>query len=236
MTQVSIMILVHAFHAIMSTRARTLFAGFLLVAVIAAGSNLAVRPEWVQARVLGAPVDPLSTEGVNLTVAVPEQSSTLEYGSQAEVFRFSLSSDAAYTLRYLTLAVNESGLKLSAKAEDWKIYEVKNGQVDFSAAVGYGEQWSETFLKMRLQSGASVGYSRGSGKQTFALVTSVLKDPAVGGTSEAPWLEVSIPNVLPSGLDWAFVPGVVTVPWMDVSAPFASAQVHGLPIPDERRS
>jgi hypothetical protein len=216
----------------MSIRARTLLAGFMLVALVVAGSNLAVRPQLFEGVLWNAPLDPASAEAVNLRVSLPKQSSALEYSTQAEVFRFTLTADEDFTLRYLTVAVRSAGLTLSTKAQDWKVYAVHDGRPDFSQPVAYGEEWSDTFLKLRFSSSASLGAFGMRGENTFALVTSVFKK---SGSTNAPWLTATVPTVLPTELDWAFVPGQSHTPWMDITGAFDSSEVHGLPTEETTR-
>lgn len=201
----------------------------MLVALVAAGSNLAVRPQLFEGVLWKAALDPNTAEAVNLTVTLPKQSEALEYSTQAEVFRFTISADEAYTLRYATVAVRSFGLTLSAEPQDWKVYVVRDGRPDFSTPVGYGEEWSEAFLKLRFSSSASLGYFGAQGANTFVLVTGVLKN------ADAAWLTASVPSVLPAAFEWAFVPGQVQTPWMNVTGAFDSSTVRGLPTADKTR-
>jgi len=205
---------------------RTIFFAVLTVAFVALGSNGIVRADFFKSSVVEVPVDPNSAAAVSLTALVPTQKSSIEYSTQAELFRFTLSAKSEYTLRYATLAVGSKGLILPAKAQDWKVYAVQNGRVDFSKPVGYGEQWSDSLLRLRFSSASSVGTFGEAGEATFALVTSVLRDGAFSG---APSLSVNLPIALPAGMDWAFVPGHVNSTWMDVQNPFGFADVLGLP-------
>lgn len=215
----------------MDIRARTLFASFALVALIVLSANALARPALLQGFLFGVPGDPLSAEAIDLHFSVPTQSHGIEYGSQAEVFRFSLEAEEAYTLRYLTVAVRHAGLTLSDRAEDWKLYEVHNGQIDFSAPVGYGESFDDVYLKLRFESTPSVGYWGSKGEDTFALVASVLN----GSEGSEPWLTVSAPTLLPDGFDWAFVAGKHSEAWMGVGATYHSAEVSGLPTEEYKR-
>lgn len=209
----------------MTPRSRTLFASFMLVALVAVGSNWAARPAFFEGFLWDAPLDPSTAEAVNLAVQVPAQSTSLEYSTQAEIFRFSLVAEKEFTLRYLTVNIRSAGLSLSEKAQDWKVYALKDGRPDFSQLVGYGEQWEESFLRLRFSSSPSLGYFGQAGKNTFALVTPVLK---MNG-AEAPWLSVSVPALLPEALRWSFVADHEETPWIDVTGSFDASAVSGLP-------
>lgn len=204
----------------------------MLVALVVAGSNLAVRPQLFEGVLWNAPLDPASAEAVNLRVSLPRQSNALEYSTQAEVFRFTLTADEDFTLRYLTVAVRSADLTLSTKAQDWKVYPVRDGRPDFSQPVAYGEQMSDTFLKLRFSSSASLGYFGLRGENTFALVTSVFKE---SGSTDAPWLTASLPTILPTEFSWAFVSGQIQTPWMNITGAFDSTVVHSLPTADTTR-
>ena len=214
----------------MSSRLRALFVGFLLLGLLVLGSNLAVRPELVQGFLLGAAPKLGSAEALALTVNLPKQSAALEYGTQAEVLRFSVEAEEDFSLRYLTLAVRSQGLILPSAARDWKVYLVKDGRVDFASEVGYGESFDGTFLKLRLSHSPAVAYWGNRGKQEFALVTGVLKEG-----EEAGWLGASFPAVSPEGFGWAFAAGQHEEPWMNVASAFDSTAVKGLPTMEVRR-
>lgn len=213
-------------HAAMTIRSRTLLASVLLVALIAAVSNVFMRPELVQGFLWQSNAPELaSVDPSFLKISLPQQSGKIEYGSQAEVARFTLSAEESYTLRYLTVEVVSDGLQMPGEPQEWRLYRVEEGRVDFNAMVGYGEAWSESFLKVRLYSTGSVAHFGEAGSSTFALVTSILKDE----TGVLPTLQTELPSALPEGFDWAFVPGTVERPWMNVETTMGSEKIFGLP-------
>jgi hypothetical protein len=217
----------------MTTRSRTLLVSFLLISLISFGANYAVRPAVFEGYLWQAPLDPQTAEAVNLSVQFPSQKEDLEYSTQAEVLRFTLTADEEFTLRYLTILIESAGLDLPSKASDWKVYPVKNGRPDFSQEVGYGEQWKENYLRLRFSSSAALGYFGQEGENTFALVTSVFK---TSESTEVPWLSTRFPRLLPEGMDWEFLPLKVVSPWMDVQEHFVISDVKSLPTESQMKS
>ena len=160
---------------------------------------------------------------VGLTVEVPEQSDTLSYSSQAEVFRFTLQSDGPFTLRYLTLAVSGQGLK---PVTGWTVYPLKNKQADFANPVGSAQSYADGLLRLRFSSSASAAYIVDPGEHTFVLVASVLKDPV---STVSPELSIGFAENLLKEWDWAWLPGKHTEAWLEVQNALGSDSVGGLP-------
>jgi hypothetical protein len=148
---------------------------------------------------------------VGLSVRSSEQAETLSYSSQAEVFRFVLDSEGPYTLRYLTLTVESQGLKPMDK---WTVYRVVDGEVDFTKPVAMSERRDGQLLRLRFASSASAGFFADPGKNTFVLVTSVLKDSSSEGGAS---LTLGFPNApLDKEWDWAWLPGHHSGAWLEV--------------------
>ena len=119
-----------------------IIAAIIIVALIMLVATLEPQVAEVETSVLGFDQNHVFTvEETQLKVIVPMQDEFLEYSSNAEVYQFSLSAETPYTLRYLTFAVDYTGLQKSAidHASSWKIYQVNNGAIDYSKTLGFGE-------------------------------------------------------------------------------------------------
>ncbi len=226
------MFAVHAtLHENMPKRALFPLAAVFLVLGIFLWSNLLKPSPWAQniaaqqtqTNVLAVPSGEVdSAAEVGLTVEIPKQSDTLSFSTQAEVLRFSLHADGPYTLRYLAVQVEAIGLK---PISDWTVYEVRNGQIDFTKSVGYSEGTVDGFLRLRFFSSRSAAYLGKAGDQGFALVASVLKEPGAEKVS----LSVSMPSELPTEVDWAWLPGSHGETWLSVGESLAASDILGLP-------
>ena len=215
----------------MSKRALYPISAAFLVLGIFLWSNLLKPSPWIgdipvaspETNVLAATENPVDTAAeVGLTVKIPKQSDTLSFSTQAEVLRFSLRAEGPYTLRYLTMQIEASGLK---PIPDWTVYKMKGGQIDFSESVGYGETQIDGFVRLRLFSSRSAAYLGESGEQEFAVLASVLKDPA----APAATVSLSLPQELPPETDWAWLPGSHGETWLSVGESLGAADVLGLP-------
>lgn len=160
---------------------------------------------------------------VNLTAMVPEQSETLSYSSQAEVFRFTLQSEGPYTLRYLTLTAQTTGLK---PIQEWTVYPVENGEADFEKPVAVSEQYHGDLVRFRFSSSAAAGYLAQPGENNFVVVASILKDPA---SSKAPELSIGFPDQLTHEWNWAWLPGHHSESWLQLGESLGAEEVFGLP-------
>ena len=217
-------------HAMSKRALYPTLAAFLVLGIFL-WSNLLKPSSWIgdipvaspETNVLAATENPVDTAAeVGLTVKIPKQSDTLSFSTQAEVLRFTLRADGPYTLRYLTVEVETSGLK---PITDWTVYKVKNGQIDFSESVGYGESPVNNFVRLRLFSSRSAAYLGAEGEQEFAVLASVLKDPA----APAATVSLSLPQELPLETDWAWLPGNHGETWLSVGESVGAADVLGLP-------
>lgn len=160
---------------------------------------------------------------VALTVRIPEQSETLSFSSQAEVFRFTLESAGAYTLRYLTLHAYPEGLK---PIEEWTIYEEIDGEIDFSSPVASSEKFEANLLRFRFFSSPSAGYIAESGTQTFVVYAAVLNDQ---NSDQAPKLTITFPQNLEKEWDFAWLPGRKNEAWLKLTESLGLAEINSLP-------
>jgi len=166
----------------------------------------------------------------SITVSTAEQSATISYGTQAEVYRFSVDSDSSYTLRYLTMSVKSSGLDLSATPMDWKLYKVTGDKIDFLSQVGYGEKFVDEDLRFRMflsTETTSSGFLGVPGKATFAVVSSVLKNPSAGKSDV--FLRAHLGHGSSKEMGWAFKFGHDNRSWMKVDSILDSSRINGLP-------
>ncbi|QQR54501.1 hypothetical protein IPG41_04865 [Candidatus Peregrinibacteria bacterium] len=194
-----------------STLKHLLLAVLLVVLTVVTGP-LVPKAQQVNSLAIGEelgvlPMDP------ELRVILPEKRGSIQMSSQSEVLFFDLDSEGPYTLRYLTIFVESEGLVLPNKWGDWKLYTVADGRVNYGEQVGYAEVFKDGFLRLRVHSTPAAGYW-GEGEAQFALVAPIYKIAGAEKTS----LGLSFPTLLPEGLDWEFVAGHETGPWMDVEA------------------
>lgn len=164
-----------------------------------------------------------SAAEVGLSAKILEQSETLSYSSQAEVFRFSLDANGPYTLRYLTLNVFPEGLK---PIMTWTVYPVKDDAVDFEDPVAVSEKYHGNLVRFRFSSSASAAYLGEPGEQEFAVVTSVLKDSS---SEMEPRLTIGFPESLTTDWNWAWLPGQHSEAWLQLGESLGAEQVTGLP-------
>lgn len=164
-----------------------------------------------------------SAAEVGLTAVIPQQSETLSYSSQAEVFRFTLKSDGPYTLRYLTLNAYAEGLK---PITSWTIYSLNGEEVDFENPVAVSEQVKDNLLRFRFSSSASAAYLVDPGINDFLVVASVLKDSSSGIEPE---LTIGFPETLSKEWDWAWLPGHHGEAWLQLGESLGAEEVAGLP-------
>ena len=194
----------------MNATHKHLVLAVLLVVLTVVSAPLIPQNQQVDVLAVGAELGEVPSDP-QLSLSLPEQSTKLQVSSQSEVLFFDLESEGPYTVRYLTLAVESEGVSLPAKSSDWAVYSAENGRVDYSQKVGYGEQFSNGLLRLRLSSTPAAGYL-GEGEDDFALVAPLFKD----GATEA-MLRLTFPKFLPEEGGWEFVTGHHQEPWMDLA-------------------
>lgn len=210
----------------MNTPVKHLVLAVLLVVLAVVSGPLIPHSKVTEVSILGVgealgtfPTDP------QLSLTIPKQSSELAISSQSEVLFFDLDSEAVYTLRYMTLAVDSEGLVLPSKLSEWKVFHVEDGLVNYKEAVGYAEQMNGGLLRLRLYSNPAAGYS-GEGAESFALVAPLYKTG-----EETASLRLTFPKFLPEEFGWEFIAGQHSEPWMDLSSDeiLKTEQLKGLP-------
>ncbi len=160
---------------------------------------------------------------VNLTASVPEQSETLSYSSQAEVFEFALSSEGPFTLRYLTLSAQAQGLKTIT---GWTIYPIVNGEINYQEPAAVSETYHDNLVRFRFSSSAASAYLVQPGENHFIVVASILKDPAA---TVAPELTIGFPDTLNDDWNWAWLPGHHDEAWLQLGEGLGAEEVSGMP-------
>lgn len=185
---------------------------------------------------------------VALSVTWPKQSMALSYGSQADLFRFALEAEGPYTLRYLTFHMKTQGLNLG---EEWTLYEVRDGQVDFSHSVGESERVVDLgeegqTVRLRLFSSKAAGFLGKEGKMEFVVVGRVLREPttdeanftdgavvadgeAAPTAGEPVLMEIWFPTELSPELHWAWLPGEHAEAWITVQESLSLEALAKLP-------
>jgi hypothetical protein len=189
---------------------------------------MAEGPEDVNLRVV--------LEGREERVAVGDEqegASTMKFGSVVDVFRFKIYADYEYALRYITFRVDSEGLNLwkLQDADNWAVYLVENGEVDYSEEVGFGEIFNMGYVKMRfyLPENKYMAFEGERGETEFALVSNVIRDEwaaTENGEPVNPYLKISIPGDNPDS--WAWAVGRQSTSWMSVDEKFGSEYVKGL--------
>ncbi|MBT4384976.1 hypothetical protein HOD30_04495 [Candidatus Peregrinibacteria bacterium] len=136
----------------------------------------------------------------------------LRFGSQSEVYEFTLKGDAPYTLRYLTIGIEAFGLqKVHLESPQyWTVYELEKGATDYKNAVGRGEAFKDGELRVRMFSDYERPYLAEKGRTTFILVGTVLKDPNI---EEDANLNIFMPESS-QVFDWAWLPGHLESSWL----------------------
>lgn len=113
-----------------------------------------------------------------ISVETVTGNTNLTYGTESEVYRFKIDATQAFTIRYLTFQFSHSGLDWTKfdSTEDWKMYEVVNDEIDYSAQVGEGSELSDNgILKMKMFSAGKRDVGFVGEKNTFVLVTDIIK-------------------------------------------------------------
>lgn len=206
-----------------------IIAAVIIVALIILVATFEPQELEVETSILGFDQsDVFTVEETNLRLSVPMQDDFLEYSSNSEVYRFSLEADTPYTLRYLTFAVDYSGLQESAigHASSWKIYAINEGIVDYSDTLGFGESMDGGLMRVRMLSNRSAGYAGAAGVSDFALTTTALRDFYAEDNVK---MVISMPTDLSAKWDWAWVPGIYLDAWMGLDDSFGIEFVDGLP-------
>lgn len=157
----------------------------LAIILIARGiSSETFMPSNLQASILN------SSNTISDTLKIEDQKILdLNFGSMVEVYRFTLSMSEAYTLRYLNFEVNTQDIQV----EDWAVYEVTNGVIDYNTKVGQSEEYNLGKLKLRFFSKRSYGYF-GEGRQEFALTAKIKRigeNPSlqIKASDEVDWIK-----------------------------------------------
>lgn len=136
----------------------------------------------------------------------------IRYGTQAELYRFSLKASGPYTVRYLTLAADTNALQREALEANVELFEVNRGKVDYTKPVGHGETWSNGEVRIRLFNSDNGPYLGEKGTQEFLVTSTILKDPK---SAERVTLRVSMPqNPL---MDWAWLQGHLEGSWLNAT-------------------
>jgi hypothetical protein len=165
-----------------------------------------------------------SAEDVALSVLPVEQSTELEYGSRAEVYRFKLSAEKAYALRYLSFNVSWDGLNDSPLSHptNWHLFLANENEVDYLNEIGTGEKLEDDILKMRVSQKNEAALFLPQGEVTFVLTTNVLRDY---DSDIEPWIEVFMPTEGYFG--WTHNLEFST--WMTLEEKFGAELIEGLP-------
>ncbi len=192
----------------MPTSAKWIIAAFALVGAIAQFSvmmdSAALQTDLLQ-------VEENVSQEFQLELVDDYEAGRIKYGTQAELYRFSLKANGPYTLRYLTFAAESNALQGDALRGHVEIYEVIKGKVDYTEPVGRGEKWADDELRVRLFSPENGPYLGEKGTQEFLVTGTVLKDPK---SAEVATLEVWIPEE--PAMDWAWLEGHLEGSWLSV--------------------
>lgn len=129
----------------------------------------------------------MAEEGPSSLTITDHEAVNLRIGNSVEIHRFTLDMETPYTLRYLTFDLEMTDLW----AEDWFVYEVHKGDIDYQNKVAQGESYENGQLKLRFFSERSHGYY-GEGEQEFALVSTLNR------SGENPEIKVSKTQLI----DW----------------------------------
>lgn len=153
----------------MEKRAKFLISAFSIVLGIMIFSISMERTQNLQANLLVNP---------ELEVSSIIDNGKLTYGTESEVYRFKIEGTQPFTIRYLTFAFSHSGLDWTKfdSADEWKMYEVVDGEINYSAQIGEGSELSANgILKMKMYSAGKRDVGFVGQKNTFVLVTDVIK-------------------------------------------------------------
>ncbi len=202
---------------LMTKRHKFLISAISIVIVISLFSATLdfVYGDSLKADVLALPIQ--------IEVQTEQIDPRLTYGTESEVYRFSIEAGGFYTLRYVSFKFQHSGLDWTRfdSADEWKVYPVLSGQIDYLHQVGSGAEQSSGNLRVKMfQPGdKDSGYIGGAGKSGFALVTTVIDDK----NTEPDFFAAYMPDE-----GWSWVVGAYGNSWGTLNEKSDTSAVKGL--------
>ncbi len=198
-------------------------ASCLLVAVIAVSANLIDKayPKQDLIPVLA------SEEPTTLSVTTVGEGGELDFGSQVELYRFSLDANGPYTLRYLSFQIEATGMQSDwSNPENWALYPVEKNKVQYQKQLGQGERWDAELLQVRLFSPGVEGFLGEPGELTFALT-----GPVLSSGDGNPHVKVFLPEFssLPYSFDWMWTGSHFYDSWLRFEGKAGAESLDGLP-------
>lgn len=193
-------------------RAKFLISAFSIVLGIMIFSISMEKTQNLQTNVLVIP---------EISVETIIENTELKYGTESEVYRFKIDATAPFTIRYLTFQFSHSGLDWTKfdSADDWKMYEVVNGEIDYSVQVGEGTELSDNgILKMKMFSSGKRDVGFVGEKNTFVLVTDIIK---TGGDTSFGVMTYT------DGMSWVW--GAYNNSWGTLEKKLGADSIKGLP-------
>lgn len=134
----------------------------------------------------------------------------IEYGSLARVMEFSIDANNPYSLRYVTVKIDSSGL---SEIKNWKVYKMDGRNVDYLTQLGKVIDSKDGFLRIKMyrEDNESAPYLGEEGETKFMLTAEVYDD----GIKNENKLEAYFPSkdLVSGNFDWAWLPGIYTKSW-----------------------
>lgn len=134
----------------------------------------------------------------------------VEYGSLARIMEFSVDANNPYSLRYVTVKVESSGL---AEIKNWRVYKMDGYNVNYLDPVGKVVDSKDGLLRIKMYrvDEESAPYIGDEGETKFMVTADVYDD----GIKNENTLVATFPpkDQIPSEFDWAWMPGIYTKSW-----------------------
>lgn len=150
----------------------------------------------------------------------------LQYGSQAEVYKFGVLAQKAFAMRYISFNVSWNGLKNDKlmEANDWHLFLMDGGEPDYLSEVGVGEKFENGLLKMRLANDGEPALFLPQGETQFVLTANVLRDYESGENAK-------IEAFIPADGDFGWTHNLEFESWMTLDSALKSGAdvIAGLP-------
>lgn len=147
----------------------------------------------------------------------------IEYGSLARVMEFSIEANNPYSLRYVTVKVDTSGLM---EIKNWKVYKIDGRNVDYLTPIGNVVDSKDGLLRIKMYraDNESTPYVGEEGETKFMLTADVYDDGVVNENK----LEAYFPakDLIPSNFDWAWMPGIYTKSWGTLDERYGLALIN----------
>lgn len=147
----------------------------------------------------------------------------IEYGSLARIMEFSVDANNPYSLRYVTVKVESSGL---AEIKNWRVYKMDGYNVNYLDPVGKVVDSKDGLLRIKMYRAdeESAPFIGDKGETKFIVTANVYDD----GIKNENTLVAAFPpkGQVPSEFDWAWIPGIYTKSWGTLNERYGLALIN----------